>query len=216
MYSNARKHGLLGTDAMVYEALVYLCKHSSDGTCKISTYKLAEFSCCGCDNTASRSLQRLIGRGLVLQNGANFKEERTKEENINIKEVVVKDNNTPTFFDFFNLFSPNGEFKSYEKACKKIWDKIPQDWRQLAIQKARDSTPGRNPYYFLADEDFLRVGPKNETTIQKPTWLTGEEIDAALRAGIPLAVCRNPETNLFGTVTKEHAEQFKLTIKRTM
>ena len=37
MYENARKYGLLGTDAMVYEALVYLCKHNSNGRVRSPT-----------------------------------------------------------------------------------------------------------------------------------------------------------------------------------
>jgi len=92
VYKNARKYGLTGTDAMVFEALVYLCRER--GSWKGSYSELAGFSCCGDATTAMRVLKRLIDRGLVLQNAAGVlqiaaetlqnaaisKEERSKEE----------------------------------------------------------------------------------------------------------------------------------------
>ena len=66
MYENARKYNLTGTDAMVFEALVYLCR--KDGNVSISYSKLATFSCCGDRHTAMRILKRLIERGFVVQN----------------------------------------------------------------------------------------------------------------------------------------------------
>ena len=91
---------------------------------------------------------------------------------------------------------------------------MPQDWRKLAVEKAPAAAEGRNPYYFLSDEDFLKSDTPKRTA--KPQWLSGDEIDSRLRDGIPLAVCRNPETGMFGTVTKDDADKFKLTILRTM
>jgi hypothetical protein len=180
--------------------------------------------------TARRSFERLLSMGLIAQNehGAAqiehenaqneqiSKEERTKEENINNKKsgVVIDHTTHTTFSSFFNLFSPNGEFKSYEKSCKKIWQTMPQDWRKLAVEKAPAAAEGRNPYYYLSDEDFLKSDSPQRAA--KPQWLSGDEIDSRLRDGIPLAVCRNPETGMFGTVTKDDADKFKLTILRTM
>jgi predicted transcriptional regulator len=85
MYENARKYNLTGADAMVFEALVYLCR--KDGKVSISYGKLATFSCCGDRTTAFRSIKHLLERGIVLQNATGAlqiatisKEERTKEE----------------------------------------------------------------------------------------------------------------------------------------
>ena len=85
MYKNARKYNLTGTDAMVFEALVYLCR--KDGNVSISYGKLATFSCCGGKATAFRSVKHLLELGLVFQNETGAfqnepisKEERTKEE----------------------------------------------------------------------------------------------------------------------------------------
>jgi len=92
MYENARKYNLTGADAMVFEALVYLCR--KDGKVSISYGKLAAFSCCGTRENAFYIVKRPVERGLVLKDltGAlkilteplNIltisKEERTKEE----------------------------------------------------------------------------------------------------------------------------------------
>ena len=168
MYENARKYDLTGTDAMVYEALVYLCKKT--GEWKGSFAALARFSCCGDRTTAVRAFGRLLSRGIIVQNAqgsvqiahetvqnaTNSKEERTKEENINNnKSGVVIDHTThTTFIDFWKLFSPNGEYKRYEKACQKIWEKMPEDWQILAVQRAGEYLD-RNPLFYLQDEDYL-------------------------------------------------------------
>ena len=230
MYENARKYELTGTDAMVYEALVYLCKKS--GEWKGSFAALARFSCCGDRHTAMRSLQRLLDKGLVVQNEPNVvqiapqmvqnepdsKEERTKEENINKEKsgVVIDHTTHTTFIDFWKIVSPDGEWKRYEKTCKKIWDTLPEDWRKLVVEKAPGVAADRNPLYYLQDEDFLQVGTDAKTPKASPEWLFGTAIDEALRAGIKLSVCKNPETGLFGTVTREEAELFGLEKLRDM
>ena len=234
MYKNSRKYGLQGTDAMVFEALIWLSRQTKDGAVKISYSKLAEFSLCGGKKTAERALKRLIGKGLVLQDASGYKmgqndpvvgqndpavgqndpiskEERTKEENINKKEVVVKKNNntTATFFDFWKIVSPNGEYKSYEKACEKLWDKMPKDWRQLACRRATQKIPERSPYYYLKDEDFLRAGAAVATkTMEAPLWLDPEEVHKRITDGEVLVFCRRPDGKGFGTVTQADAERF--------
>lgn len=208
---------------MVFEALVWLSRQTKDGAVKISYSKLAEFSLCGDRTTAFRSVKHLISAGLVLQNATGVlqiatesvqnatisKEERTKEENINKKEVCLKsDTQHTTFSSFFKIFSPNGEYKSYEKACKKIWETMPQDWRKLATERAPEYSAERNPLYFLQDEDFLKVGKPEQKAA--PSWLDHEQQYQLLQGGAELVFCRRPDGKGFGTVTKADAERFQL------
>ena len=212
---------------MVFEALVWLSRQTKDGAVKISYAKLAEFSLCGGKTTCFDAIKRLIKQGLVFEIRTGVfeirtepseirtisKEERTKEENINIKEVVVKKNNntTATFFDFWKIVSPNGEYKSYEKACEKLWDKMPKDWRQLACRRATQKIPERSPYYYLKDEDFLRAGAAVATkTMEAPLWLAPEEVHKRITDGEVLVFCRRPDGKGFGTVTQADAERFHL------
>ena len=74
----------------------------------------------------------------------------------------------------------------------------------------------RNPLYYLQDEDFLRLQAPSDAKVSAPEWLEGAAIDDALRAGIKLCVCKNPETGLFGTISKEQAEKFGLEKLRDM
>ena len=212
---------------MVFEALVWLSRQTKDGAVKISYSKLAEFSLCGTRGTAFYAIERLVAKGIVFKIGTGvfkistevfkidteIKEERTKEENINKKEVVVKKNNntTATFFDFWKIVSPNGEYKSYEKACEKLWDKMPKDWRQLACRRATQKIPERSPYYYLKDEDFLRAGAAVATkTMEAPLWLAAEEVHKRITDGEVLVFCRRPDGKGFGTVTQADAERFGL------
>ena len=130
MYENARKYGLTGTDAMVFEALVYLCKKS--GEWKDSFAALARFSCCGDRTTAVRAFGRLLNAGVIVQNAqgsvqiahetvqnaTNSKEERTKEENINNNKslpAIYKpsdDGRQAGFNLFWKKFNPLPEFNT--------------------------------------------------------------------------------------------------------
>jgi len=228
MYESARKYGLYQPDAAVFEALCLLCKKT--GECKTTYEKLGFLACCK-TMTVSRSLERLKKAGLISQNekknyqieknnSQNEKEKGTEKENINKEKsgVVIDHTTHTTFFDFFNIFSPHGEYKTYEKACKKIWDTMPEDWRALAKARVASVSTTKNPLFYLQDEDFLKVGTADPSQKEKaaPTWLTGEQQTDCLRAGIILAVCKNPETGKFGTVTKEDADKFGLDILRTM
>lgn len=211
---------------MVFEALVWLSRQSKDGAVKISYAKLAEFSLCGGKMTACRSVNRLISQGivsqnetgayqietLVSQNETKSKEERTKEENLNKKEVCLK-SDTPhtTFLDFWKIFSPNNEWKSYEKACKKIWDKMPKDWQKVAVCKGVEYVD-RNPLFYLQDEDFLKSKPAGGSQVLSrfPDWLDHEQQYKLLQSGEVLVFCKRPDGKGFGTVTKADAERFQL------
>ena len=50
----------------------------------------------------------------------------------------------------------------------------------------------------------------------KPQWLTPAETGHLLAEHIPLAVCRNPETQRFGTVSREEADLFALEVHHYM
>ena len=240
MYANARKYNLTGTDAMVFEALVFLC--AKTGECKISSYKLADFSRCGDATTATRTLKRLIDRGLVLQNAAgvlqiavemlqnaaNPKKENQKE-NIIHKKINLPSSKeeckggglvdfSDSFSEFWAAYKPLPEYDNRKIKCYEQWQKIPESWRVLALQNAENHAVNTNPFFWLREEAFLRVGAKKvcDTPKLSPHWLSGVEQDDCLRAGITLVVCRNPETGKFGTVTKDDADKFKLQILRKM
>ena len=224
MYANARKYGLTGTDAMVFEALVYLCR--STGEWKGSYTELARFSCCGNKVTAYNSVKRLIERGLAFKNetGAfniltetfkietKSKEERTKEENIKNNKSM----HASLFESFWALYDSDKKWSRSKHRTRQLFEQLPEDWQRLAIEKAKDPPPDRDPYWYLKDEDFLRVGYGKKEAPAQPHWLTGEEQDECLKSGIILVVCRIPQTNRYGTVTKEDAEKFGLTILRQM
>ena len=98
---------------------------------------------------------------------------------------------------------------------------MPSDWKKLAQTMAKVHLPDTNPYFWLKDETFRRVGSQTENytatqKIQKPHWLSPTEQDDCLRDGITVCICQNPETKLFGAVTEEEAHKFNLNIKRKM
>ena len=235
MYENSRKYDLYQPDAAVFEALCYLCKKT--GECKISYEKLGEFARVH-KSTCFDVVNRLIKQGLVSESRTGAfgvrteisecrtisKEERTKEENININKSLPAIKKEPSdgwlagFNLFWEKFNPSGEFNRRKNACKKIWETLPEDWRKLATDRAGAHSSERNPLFYLRDEDFLKVGCAGSAKEEKaaPTWLTGEQQDECLRDGIAVVVCRNPQTGRFGAVTKEDAERFSLTIEREM
>lgn len=237
--------GLTGSDLLVYCALRYLSK---SGAWKGSSYKLAELSGCGSADTARRVITKLINSGLVTntengyiltqnaahapqnaaviaQNAANSKES-IKENKNNTKQTSLSVNadRRTDFLDefdvFWNAYNPEREHRKLKSACRKVWEKLPPDWKKLAIETASTHAPDRSPYWFLADEDFLpRVGTRKldkEAVVRKPHWLTPEEVESAWRSGIELVVCKNKETDRFGTVTKHDAEEFNLVIHHKM
>jgi len=162
MYENARKYNLTGTDAMVFEALCHLCRKTGDWKGSFAT--LARFSCCGNHDTARRCFERLISLGLIAQNAQGYaqiaqssaqnaqnpKEKGTEKENINKEKsgVVIDHTTHTTFLDFFNIFSPNGEYKTYEKSCQKIWQKMPEDWRKQAVDMANFKAQSKYKTFF--------------------------------------------------------------------
>ena len=219
--------GLTGSDLLVYSALAYLSKNKA---WKGSTYKLAKYSRCGHRMTAGRSLEKLIEKGLILltENGYKVaqnvpsvaqnvpKSKESNKENINnikeSKEVKEPPSFHPLFLEFWKNYSPVGDDRKYKKACSQLFNSLPDDWKALAVSRASEHEPERKVFFYLKDEDFLKVSAK-EIKIEKPEWLTPDEQDDCLKAGIPICICRDPETGLFKITTKQQAEQFGLEIK---
>ena len=219
---------------MVFEALVWLSRQSKDGAVKVSYSKLAEFSLCGGKMTACRSVNRLILQGLVSQNETGAyqietqvsqnetisKEERTKEEKINInksltnKEGVGLLDFSLDFLNWWKLFNVNPKYDNRQKACYKIWQTMPNDWKVRALECHACHEPDANPYWWLQKEVFLRVDPWTQgakpDSKGAPSWLDHEQQYLLLQGGAELVFCKRPDGKGFGTVTQADAERFHL------
>lgn len=116
------------------------------------------------------------------------------------------------FIDFWHLYAPKKEFKNRYQCCEKVWtalDERKQRLIMLQLEKDHAANPPvlhkKNPYFFLMDWES-----------PQPRWLTPAETGYLLAQHIPLAVCRNSKTQLFGTVTKEEAETYALEVHHWM
>lgn len=243
--NSAQQLDLTGSELLVYSALTYLSKRKA---WKGSSYKLAKYSLCGDATTASRTLARLIKRGLVVRNldgsvvlqnaapvrqnaaetlqiAANPKE--SSKENINknksslsvSKETSSADGRTD--FDlFWANFAPSGALRKKKSACRSFFfsNNMCDDWRRLAVERAAEHEPDRDPYWYLHDYDFLNNGcvMDTEPVSDKPDWLNGDEQTNCLQAHIPLAVCWNPDAKKYGVVTLDQAERLGLQIKNKL
>lgn len=232
--NSAQQLNLTGSELLVYSALTYLTKRRA---WKGSTYKLAKYSRCGSADTAYRALSRLEKRGLIVreesgivvpqnaavktQNAAKLPQiaanpKESSKENINkikeSKEVKEPPSFHPLFLEFWKNYSPVGDDRKYKKACSQLFNSLPDDWKALAVSQASEHEPERKVFFYLKDEDFLKVSAK-EIKTEKPEWLTPDEQDDCLKAGIPICICRDPETGLYKVTTKQQAEQFGLEIK---
>ena len=243
--NSAQQLDLSGSELLVYSALVYLTKHSAwKGStyqlAKLSRCGNRNTAQRALERLIAKGLVALEDNGaVVVQNEPRMVQNEPKmvQNEPNPKKVTKKDkiNNSQslsvsketdrtdgqTDFDiFWANFAPPAPFRKYKTACRKFWDSkdMTNDWRARAAEKAKNHLPDRNPYWFLHDYDFLNdgtIGMKPED-IPTPTWLNGAEQEECIRAGIQLAVCRNPQTGLFGTVTKQDADLFKLQIHHTI
>lgn len=239
--SLAQELNLAGSDALVYFALVFLTKKRA---WKGSSYKLANYSRCGDRMTAGRALDRLIERGLVIkddrgysiaqnepsnaqivpqvaQNVPNSKES-TKENKI--KKESLPANNKPSdgrlagFNLWWSSYAPTGDNVRRKKACREFWmddNLMPNDWRKLAIERAKEHESDRNPLFWLKDGEFLKIGrvKSDEPQNKKPDWLDRDAQTNCLLNSIPLATCWNPDANKFGVVTLDQANRLGLTIQ---
>ena len=241
----AQELNLKGSDAMVYFTLVFLTKKRA---WKGSSYKLAKYSRCGSAMTAGRALDRLIERGLVVkddnglslpqndavkpQNDASLHQNEAKlkessKENNRIKEESLPANNKPSdgrlagFNLWWSSYAPTGDNVRRKKACSEFWmddNLMPNDWRKLAIERAKEHEPDRNPLFWLKDGEFLKNKhtAADEPEVEKPDWLSGEEQAMCFQAGTPLASCWNPDTHKYGVVTLSQALKLGLIIKEKL
>lgn len=117
------------------------------------------------------------------------------------------------FIDFWHLYAPDKQFSNRYRACEQLWTAKSERDRSLIIRglqniPAERSPPQhrtKNPYFFLIDWQP-----------PQPHWLSPKETGNLLAQQIPLAVCRNPITQRFGTVTKDEADIFALEVHHYM
>lgn len=243
--NSAQQLNLTGSELLVYSALAYLTKRKA---WKGSTYQLAKLSRCGSHDTAQRAVDRLVEHGLIVQdnngiivtqnataitqnaskitqNASNLKE--SSKENINKNKSslsVSKDTSSAdgrTDFDlFWANFAPSGALRKKKSACRSFFysKDMCDDWRRLAVERAAEHEPDRDPYWYLHDYDFLNNGcvMDAEPVNNKPDWLNGDEQTNCLQAHIPLAVCWNPDAKKYGVVTLDQAEKLGLQIKNKL
>ena len=243
--NSAQQLNLSGSELLVYSALAYLTKRKA---WKGSSYKLAKYSRCGSRMTAERAVDRLIERGLIVQNSNGYivaqnelpiaqnepkmaqNEPNPKEsskENINknksslsvSKDTSITDGRTD--FDlFWASFAPSGALRKKKNACRAFFfgKDMCDDWRRLAVERAAEHEPDRDPYWYLHDYDFLNNGcvMDKEPVSDKPDWLNGDEQTNCLQAHIPLAVCWNPDAKKYGVVTLDQAQRLGLQIKNKL
>ncbi len=243
--NSAQQLDLTGSELLVYSALAYLTKRKA---WKGSPNQLAKLSRCGKRMTALRALERLLERGLVIKTDSGLRiaqneqvvaqnehkiaqnEQKLKEsskENINKNKSslsVSKDTSSAdgrTDFDlFWASFAPSGALRKKKSACRSFFfsDNMCDDWRRLAVERAAEHEPDRDPYWYLHDYDFLNNGcvMDAEPVNNKPDWLNGDEQTNCLQAHIPLAVCWNTDAKKYGVVTLDQAEKLGLQIKNKL
>jgi len=117
------------------------------------------------------------------------------------------------FINFWHRYAPLREFANRYRACERLWLAMPEKqrlsiMRDLENEQASRSPPSvrkKNPYFYLTDWQP-----------PQPHWLTPAEIGHLLAQHVPLAVCRNPLTQRFGTVTKTEADDCALEVHHYM
>lgn len=117
------------------------------------------------------------------------------------------------FLDFWHLYAPKKEYHNRYLACKRLWENMDEAKRNQILQelerkRSADLTREvyeKNPYFYLIDWEP-----------PQPHWLSPKEVGYLLAQHVALAVCRNPQTNSYGTVTKEEAEKCRLEVHHYM
>ena len=120
---------------------------------------------------------------------------------------------THPFINFWRLYAPQKQFHNRYLACKRLWETMDDKacesiLKELEQKRAAQPVPTvneKNPYFFLIDWQPAQ-----------PHWLTPAETGYLMAQHVPLAVCRNPETNRFGVLTKTEAETSGLEVHHFM
>jgi len=118
-----------------------------------------------------------------------------------------------SFIDFWHLYMPAREYHNRYLACERLWQTMDDRNRLLIMRelekenKERSPPPmhTKNPYFYLIDWRPPR-----------PQWLSPVEVGRLLQQGVALAVCRNPETDMFGTLTCAEAQALGLEVHHVM
>ena len=119
----------------------------------------------------------------------------------------------PEFIDFWHMYAPQKQYHNRYLACRRLWDTM-DDARCEAIvaelerKRRTESVPTaneKNPYFYLIDWHP-----------SQPQWLSPKEVGYLLAQHVALAVCRNPQSNSFGTVTRVEAEKHGLEVHHYM
>ena len=135
-----------------------------------------------------------MGRGLIMRNDNGYllaqnelpvaqnepkiaqiepNPKESSKENINKNKSslsVSKDTSSAdgrTDFDlFWASFAPSGALRKKKTACRSFFysKDMCDDWRRLAVERAKEHEPERDPYWWLHDYDFLenKVGGEKE------------------------------------------------------
>ena len=116
------------------------------------------------------------------------------------------------FLEFWHLYVPQKQYHNRYLACKRLWETMDEPvCGQIIIELKKEAsqqppvTHTKNPYFYLIDWEPAQ-----------PQWLSPREVGSLLAQHVPLAVCRNPKTNCFGTVTRTEAEAFGLEVHHWM
>lgn len=119
----------------------------------------------------------------------------------------------PNFIDFWHLYAPQKQYHNRYLACQRLWNTMDERTCELILkelEKRRATEPipsvnEKNPYFYLIDWQP-----------PQPHWLSPKEVGYLLAQHVALAVCRNPRTNSFGTVTRKEAEEYGLEVHHFM
>ena len=116
------------------------------------------------------------------------------------------------FIDFWQLYAPQKEFKNRYRCCEKVWLAMDERKRKLIMLQLENDHAAhppirhkKNPYFYLCNWQA-----------PQPHWLTPAEVGHLMAQHIPLAVCRNPKTQRFGTIMKEEAETYAMEVHHFM
>jgi hypothetical protein len=115
----------------------------------------------------------------------------------------------PSFIEFWHTYAPQKQYHNRFIACRKLWESMSDTVcaQILAeLQKETGAQPHeKNPYFYLTDWQP-----------PQPHWLSPREVGYLLAQHVRLAVCRNPQTNTFGTVTLSEANVHRLEVHHLM
>ena len=82
---------------------------------------------------------------------------------------------------------------------------IMEELRQEQAERSPPIVHEKNPYFYLIDWQP-----------PQPQWLSPKEVGYLMAQHVALAVCYNPRTQRYGTVTQEEAEKYGLEVHHVM